>query len=422
MMKIKRYPRTSLCDEKGMVLVIGLLIVAVLMLLGATAVMTSTTDIKISTNYKTSSQAFYIAEAGIERAREQLRTDPGLYGSTTAAQTMAALSLLLDARKGANGALSDSTSSANFYAGGAFVTDDVPYVAAITFGGGTYRTYLTNDANNTGGVTSMTDTNRRVMLTSFGLGPNNTMAIVQQVVEKLVLPPLPGAIVLPGPNVNFQGGNTNASSVEGGVESAVALTSEASRIAVNTNLTDIGRIDNYTCSAGSGGDCLTNESATIDPTWTSVTGIENLYNTLVPMANTVVGSPTTPTALTAAQVGTEANRQIVIVNGNATIDGLSGAGILVVTGQLTLSGNFNYHGLIMCIGQGSLLRSGSGTGEIDGSVFVAQTRDGSNNLLSSLGTPTFNTAGGGNSDIIYDADELEMPPTALLVKKSWRQL
>ncbi len=75
MMQTKRYPRTSLCDEKGMVLVVGLLLVAVLMLLGTTAVMTSTTDIKISTNYKTGNQAFYAAEAGVEEARARMKAD-----------------------------------------------------------------------------------------------------------------------------------------------------------------------------------------------------------------------------------------------------------------------------------------------------------------------------------------------------------
>jgi Tfp pilus assembly protein PilX len=417
MVQRKRYPRTSLCDEKGMVLVVGLLLIAVLMLLGTTAVMTSTTDMKISTNYKSGSQAFYIAEAGIERARGQLRTD--LAGSTTSPQVLTALTNMLTARAGANGTLSNSTNSVNFYAGGAFVTDDLPYIAATSFGGGTYRVYLTNDAKNTGGVTSTTDTNYRVTLTSFGQGPNNSLTIAQQVVEKLVLPPLPGAIVLPGPGVNFQGGNSNASGVDGGVESAVALTSPESLNAVNTNLTDIGRLDNYTCAAPP---CITNELATIDPTWTSVTGIENLYNTLMPMANVVVGTPGTTTTLTAAQVGTQANRQIVVVNGNAVLGPVDGAGILIVTGQLTLTGNFNYHGFIMCIGQGSLLRSGGGNGEIEGSVFVAKTRDSSNNLLTSLGTSTFNTSGGGNSDIEYDSSQINMPPNALFVKKSWQQL
>jgi Tfp pilus assembly protein PilX len=78
-MIVKRHPRMSPGDEKGMVLVLGLLLVAVLSLVGTTAVMTSTTDMKINSNYKSGAQAFYIAEAGIERARAQLMT----LGSTT---------------------------------------------------------------------------------------------------------------------------------------------------------------------------------------------------------------------------------------------------------------------------------------------------------------------------------------------------
>ena len=150
-------------------------------------------------------------------------------------------------------------------------------------------------------------------------------------------------------------------------------------------------------------------------------GIENLYNALMPMADVVVGTPSTTTTLTAAQVGTLGNRRIVIVNGDAVLGPVKGAGILIVTGQLTLDGDFDYHGLIMCIGQGNLLRDGAGNGEIEGSILVAKTRDGSNNLLPSLGTSTFNTNGSGNSDIEYDASQLNMPPSPIFVKKSWKQ-
>ena len=201
MVQAKRYPKTSLGNEKGIALVAGLLLVAVLLLLGTTAVLTSTTDMKISGNYKSNSQALYIAEAGIERARGQLRVD--LAGSTTSSQITTELSQLLIARRGPNGALSNSTNSVNFYTDSAFVTDDVPYRSATSFGDGTYRVYLTNDAKAPDTVTSTTDTNRRVTLTSFGQGPNNSLAIVQQVVEKFILPPLPGAIVLPGTRREF---------------------------------------------------------------------------------------------------------------------------------------------------------------------------------------------------------------------------
>lgn len=405
---MKRIPLV-LKDEKGIALVVALLFLTLLSLLGIAGIITSSTDTKIAGNDLSGAKAFYTAEAGIERARRQLRTDIGTNDATVI------LSQILAARVGANNTLSDSTNIANFYANG-IVTDDVAYIAATSFGVGTYRVYLTNDA--TDAVTSTTDTNRQVTLTSIGQGPNNSLAIVQEVVKQLTLPPLPGAIVLPGPGINFQGGNSNASSVEGGLESAITTTSDASNTSVVNQLTSINRINNYTCNTPP---CINNEAPTIDPTWNSVSGIEGLYNTLKAVADVIVTGDTT---LTAAQVGTTLDRKIVVVDGNATLGAVNGAGILIVTGQLTLTGNFNYQGLIMCIGQGNLLRSGGGNGEIEGSIFVAKTRDASNNLLTTgLGISTFNTSGGGNSEIEYDASKLSIPPGAQkFLKTSWRQL
>lgn len=421
MVNVKRHPRESLGDEKGMVLVVGLLLVSFLLLLGTTAVMTSTTDMKINSNYRSGAQAFYIAEAGIERARAQLLN----LGSTTLSQALAA-------RVGANNLLSNSANSANFYANGAFVTDDVPYIAQTSFGGGTYRVYLTNAATLPGVLpvetpTSTTDTDLQVTLTSFGQGPNNSLAVVQAVIKKLTLPPLPGALILPGPGVSFQGGTSSSSEVDGEEKSAVALTSDAARSSVISNLTSIGRINNYTCNPSqTGSPCINNEAATIDPAWNSASGIEKLYNTLMSMADVVTGTTTgataTTTTLTTAQVGTTSNRKVVVVNGNAVLDNLDGAGILIVTGQLTLRNNFNYHGVIMCIGQGNLLRDGGGNGDIEGAILVARTRDASNNLLTTLGNPTYNASGGGNTDIEYEASEVVLPTGAQrFIQQSWKQ-
>ena len=55
-------------NEKGMVLPLGLIFLAIIALLGTTAVIVTTTDIKIGSNYKKSQQAFYAAEAGINVA------------------------------------------------------------------------------------------------------------------------------------------------------------------------------------------------------------------------------------------------------------------------------------------------------------------------------------------------------------------
>ena len=67
-MKIKKQVGTILSNEKGFVLPLSLMFLAIISLLGTTAVIVTTTDLKIGTNYKTSVQAFYDADAGSQYA------------------------------------------------------------------------------------------------------------------------------------------------------------------------------------------------------------------------------------------------------------------------------------------------------------------------------------------------------------------
>jgi PilX N-terminal len=71
-MKIKKQVSTILSNEKGMVLPLGLMFLAIIAILGTTAVIVTTTDLKIGTNYRASEQAFYAAEAGVQEALYRL--------------------------------------------------------------------------------------------------------------------------------------------------------------------------------------------------------------------------------------------------------------------------------------------------------------------------------------------------------------
>lgn len=64
-------------NERGAALIVALVLMAVMTLLGTAAVVTGIVDTKIGTNYRLSVQAFYAAEAGLAEARERLRASAG---------------------------------------------------------------------------------------------------------------------------------------------------------------------------------------------------------------------------------------------------------------------------------------------------------------------------------------------------------
>lgn len=62
-------------NERGMVLVTSLLLLSVLVAIGTTAIQQTATDVKISGNYKTSTQSLYDADAGVQYMLAKIRND-----------------------------------------------------------------------------------------------------------------------------------------------------------------------------------------------------------------------------------------------------------------------------------------------------------------------------------------------------------
>jgi hypothetical protein len=60
-------------NQTGVALVVALMFMGALVFLGTTAIMTTTTDVKIGGNLRSSKQAFYAAQAGAEETRARLR-------------------------------------------------------------------------------------------------------------------------------------------------------------------------------------------------------------------------------------------------------------------------------------------------------------------------------------------------------------
>jgi hypothetical protein len=101
---------------------------------------------------------------------------------------------------------------------------------------------------------------------------------------------------------------------------------------------------------------------------------------------------------------------ITFCDGDCTLGPVSGGGILIVTGQLTLKGNFDWHGLIIVTGANGILREGGGNGTIEGNIVLApydhsSMSDGVD-PASNAGflAPKWDTNGAGNSNILYNSD------------------
>jgi hypothetical protein len=89
---------------------------------------------------------------------------------------------------------------------------------------------------------------------------------------------------------------------------------------------------------------------------------------------------------------------VTFCDGSCALTG-NGGGILVVTGKLTLQGNFNFKGLIIVTGAEGVVRLGGGTGAIIGNLVVAPYNP--NNLAAGFLPPVYDMRGGGTSDFIY---------------------
>jgi hypothetical protein len=102
----------------------------------------------------------------------------------------------------------------------------------------------------------------------------------------------------------------------------------------------------------------------------------------------------------ASEMGTSGAPKFTFVDGNVELGaGDSGTGFLVVTGNVTMSGSTNFQGVIFVLGGGRVQRSGDGDGTISGGIIVA--RFGS---TGGFQAPTFTTDDGGSSRIEFNSN------------------
>jgi hypothetical protein len=311
----------------GIALILALLVLSFLTVIGCALLTTTAIDLWISDNYKSATQNLYLAEAGIDQAREILRTS-----ASTPTQ-------LLTAAAGADGQLMTSVDLATL-----LVSDDQPLIPAspslrssgqplVDSSGqtiGHFYVWLRNDSAD--GVSNITDTNGALKLLSFGrIG--NTKKVLDVVVQKGRFPNLPG--------------------------------------------TDIQT----------------------DPRLTTVSGLESLVRSITKNA-TDVYNPPNGAAQAITDCGSTTNYRVAVVNGDLTLGPGTGYGILLARGAVTVAGSFNWNGLILIIGKGTLTWNSGTTALIQGGLFIAETLAPDGSTLAAPGTVTADLS---PATIFYDA-------------------
>lgn len=106
-----------------------------------------------------------------------------------------------------------------------------------------------------------------------------------------------------------------------------------------------------------------------------------------------------------ADTGTTASPKFTFIDGDASVS--DGAGMLVVTGRLTMGGNASFNGVILVLGKGELDRNGGGNGDVLGAIVVAKFArtwpSSEDSQPHPFLAPTFSTSGGGNSTVQYSS-------------------
>jgi hypothetical protein len=157
--------------------------------------------------------------------------------------------------------------------------------------------------------------------------------------------------------------------------------------AVNTVLNALGKPDNY-IGAKAAPD-IENAFGTLGSL--SPAALDAFAESWKDIATVTYGS--NPTNI---ELGSVVNPVIDYVDGNLTLGPITGYGVLVVRGTLTIGGDYDWNGLILVIGSGAAVFNGGGNGQVNGAVFVANTAGGT------LNSPMTDYSGGGGNGIQYD--------------------
>jgi hypothetical protein len=396
----------SRAGERGAALITAVLLSLLLLAAGGILILTSTMTGITARDSTAEMQAYYAAEAGVARTLEVLRGNLDSNPSGTRASFKNVLC---------------TPSLWTATAGG--------YVNVAADGATTFRVTSILDPDNQDttamcAIAAYKPNRLRIRVT--GLGPRDSQKNMEVVVDRYTLEyDVKATVTLPngsGTPITFNLGGSNVTSTSG-VDTSGTGTIDAFAI----NNADYNTTNNVIDGCDANGSNCNGSGPNVTPGNPGVLGSGNTPSFLKDVASArsfLYGSEgmkqaainqgryfSSGAAAIASSGGLGANNPdgaFTFVDGDLTIGPGSptGQGTVIVTGKLTLNGNFQWNGVIMVLGTGEVYRSGGGHGDIYGAMFVAKFPT-SGADTDQFGAPVFDTSGGGTSNIQYSSDAVD---------------
>ena len=367
--------RVTCNNEKGMVLIVALIFTCVLAMLGTTAVMTTTTDVKIGANYRDSEQAFYTALAGVEEATARLR-----------AQAVGAINDQLPVEIGWRSYIGsmakardrgyDSTS--DMHVRYASLQSDLDYMVVIrhqTDAQGHIMYWGDADGNGANERNAISGENV-YHVSSYGSFSDSHKTIEVEITR---VPPITVlAALYAGATTTVHGGETNINGTDacGGTDKPGIVTAEAAGSVTTSGDPHI------TGAGGSEPDIVyngtTSDIESIVDSFKESADFSYRVDSATHTVNTTPGpgegwgdpipgpSLKDPYSCTANYVVHYDTDGTYVRLG----DGVSGCGVLLIEGDLEIEGSFSWYGIIAVTG--SVLFGGPGDRNITGSVMAGE--------------------------------------------------
>ena len=411
---------TGLSNERGAALITVLMVATLVLAAGGALILTTGMSTTTAIDATAEMQAYYGAEAGLQQSLNALRGNVDPHDITPGTKLTFRNAITRDKTNA-----STDTGSAPLRLSGwlqyNYTSSGSPFADRVKVNP-TDNTYnpLTGIAFNV--VISDPDNTcatcgdpSRLVIQSVGYGPKGARKRLEMVVHRnyFNFAP-PAALTLAGgTSMTLNIGNSNAAGYTGDDTHIPPLASIPAVAVSSANQTAAQtEIDRLNAQGGGGSQVTPSTAAALTAANTPdfLTSADAARSFLATAADIAQGDGryfTTQADVTGGTGTSTAPLTTFIDNyGGAAVSlgaGYQGCGLLIVTGELITSGQTDFEGLILVLGDGTFNRNGNGNGHIDGGIIVAKfDPNGTGGFLS----PTFSVNGAGNSDVRYNSDAI----------------